>query len=245
MPVLFWGATNAPWRCSVRVIGCLALVLLMILSGCAGNRDETDASWLDYASAVSGVVSAELHRPRGSCDRSQIDALWSEAGERMGEKDLRARSGVSADEWRRLDAENEAELAALLADHGWPQPCAITRKGATGLFYVVQHHSDPQFRQEALPVLEAFANEGRIRHSELALLIDRVLTHQDLPQLYGTQYRCDRSMGRWVPMPVEEPETLAERRREMGLIAAEVERRLINDRDDGRCLRQADQADEP
>lgn len=223
----------------MRLIGCLAVCLVVILSGCAADRDETDASWLDYASAVSGVVSAELRRPRGACDRSELDPVWSEAGERMGEKDLRARSGVSSDEWRRLDAENVAELAVLLANHGWPEPCAITRKGATGLFYVLQHHSDPQFRQEALPVFEAFASEGRIRRAELALLIDRVLTHQDLPQRYGTQYRCDRSMGLWVPLPVEEQETLAERRREMGLIAAEVERRLINDRDDGRCLREA------
>lgn len=228
----------------MRVIGCLTISLSVILSGCAADRDEADASWTDYASAISGVVGAELRRPRGACDRSELDPVWSEAGERMGEKDLRARSGVSADEWRRLDAENVAELAALLDAHDWPEPCAISRKAATGLFYVVQHHSDPQFRQEALPVLEAFANEGRIRHSELALLIDRVLRDQALPQRYGTQYQCDRSTGRWVSAPVEQPETLAERRRSMGLIESEVEFRLINDRDDGRCLREADQPQE-
>ena len=227
------------------MIGSLAISLSLIVVGCSADPDRVDARWTDYASAISGVLSAELRRPRGFCDRSQLDPLWSEAGERMGEKDQRARSGVSADEWRRLDSENVAELAVLLADQGWPEPCAITRKGATGLFYVVQHHSDPQFRQEALPVFEAFANQGRIRRSELALLIDRVLTHQDLPQRYGTQYRCDRRSGRWVPVQIEEPETLAERRREMGLIAAEVELRLINDRDDGRCLSEGDRPLEP
>ena len=155
----------------------------------------------------------------------------------MGEKDQHARSGVSDEEWIRLDAENRAELASLLETRGWPEPCALTGPAATGLLLVVQHHRDPAMREDALPHLEAMADAGRVRLDELALVIDRILVNQDRPQRYGTQYGCNRATGRYERGETEEPDTLAERRRSMGLMPAEVELRLINARNNahGRC----------
>jgi hypothetical protein len=182
-------------------------------------------------------MRTEIGRPGGDCQRADLHEAWTEAAERMGEKDLRARNGVSAEEWRRLDAENRAELAAVLEAHGWPQPCMLSRPAATGLFYVIQHHTDPQMRRDGLPVLEAMARQGRVRSSEVAMLVDRVLTDQDLPQRYGTQYVCNRQTGRYRRIETEDPQRLAQRRRDMGLIAHDVELRLINARDaeDQRC----------
>lgn len=212
----------------------LAIGSALVLTACS-NAEPDEARWTDYAAAVGGLIRAELSRPSNDCRREDVDPVWSEAAERMNEKDQRARSGVSDEEWRRLDAENAAELASLLDTRGWPGPCALTRAGALGLFYVVQHHRDAALRQEALPYLEAMAEAGRLRRSDLALLVDRVLTDQDLPQRFGTQYRCDRTMGRYVRMETEDPSQLDARRRSMTLMPADGELRLVNARDDGRC----------
>ena len=212
----------------------LAISSALVLTACS-NAEPQEARWTDYAAAVAGLVRAELARPPNECRRDDIDPVWSAAAERMNEKDRRARSGVSAEEWRRLDAENAAELASLLDTRGWPDPCALTRAGALGVFYVVQHHRDAALRQEALPYLEAMAEAGRLRRSDLALLVDRVLTDQDRPQRFGTQYHCDRTTGRYVRMETEDPSQLDARRRSMTLMAADIELRLVNAPDDGRC----------
>ena len=206
----------------------------VILTACS-NADPDEARWTDYAAAVGGLIRAELSRPPNDCRRDDIDPVWNAAAERMNAKDQRARSGVSNEDWRRLDVENAAELASLLDSRGWPEPCAVSRAGALGLFYVVQHHSDAGLRQEALPHLQALADAGRLRRSDLALLTDRVLTGQDRPQRFGTQYQCDRRVGRYVRMETEDPAELDERRRAMSLTPADVELRLVNAGDDGRC----------
>lgn len=212
----------------------LAISSALVLTACS-NAEPEEARWTDYAAAVGGLIRAELSRPPNDCRRADIDPVWSEAAERMGERDQHARSGVTAEDWLSLDAQNEAELADLLEARGWPEPCALSRAAAVGLFYVVQHHSDAVLRRQALPHLEAMAEAGRLRRSDLALLVDRVLTGQDLPQRFGTQYRCDRTTGRYVRMETEHPSQLDARRRSMTLVAADVELRLVNAGDDGRC----------
>jgi hypothetical protein len=214
-----------------------AAVTAAFLAPACSDAEPQEARWTDYVSAVATAVRAEISRPGGECERADLHAVWTEAAERMGEKDLLARSGVSAEEWRQLDVENRAELTSLLEDYGWPQPCMLSRPAATGLFYVVQHHTDPQIRRDGLPVLEAMARQGRVRSSEVAMLVDRVLTDQDMPQRYGTQYACDQQAGRYRRIETEAPEGLAQRRRDMGLIAHDVELRLINARnsEDRRC----------
>ena len=215
----------------------LAISSALVLTACS-NAEPDEARWTDYAAAVGGLIRAELSRPSNDCRRDDIDPVWTEAAERMNAKDQRARSGVSDEEWRRLDAENAAELASLLETRGWPEPCALSRAGALGLFYVVQHHRDAELRRQALPHLEAMAEAGRLRRSDLALLIDRVLTGQGLPQRFGTQYRCDRTIGRYVRIETEAPAQLDRRRRSMALMRADVELRLVNARNDGRCTAQ-------
>lgn len=199
------------------------------LAACSGGEPD-EVRWTDYAAVVGGLVRAELSKPRGVCRGADIDPVWSEAAARMGDKDQHARSGVSNEEWIRLDAENRAELSELLAARGWPEPCALTSEAATGLLYVVQHHTDPAVRREALPHFEAMARTGRLRRDELALVIDRILVNQDRPQRFGTQYGCNGETGLYERGETEDPAGLDARRRAMGLMPGDVELRLINAR---------------
>lgn len=217
----------------------VASLAAILLTACNSGANERPASagptWTDYVGAVGSAVRAELRRPSADCQRSERNATWIEAAERMGERDRLARSGeVSNERWRELDAENRSELAALLDTQGWPDPCALTRSAASQLFYVVQHHSDPQVRAEALPLFENMARQGQVRGSEVAMLIDRTLTDQGSPQRFGTQYQCRD--GLWVRMETEAPDELEARRTAIGLIPGDMEARLINrERETNRC----------
>jgi len=65
-------------------------------------------------------------------------------------------------------------------------------------------------------MLEAFlAHPGSIQQSSLALLTDRVKINQGMLQVYGSQLECRD--GAYRPKPVENPETLDERRASVGL----------------------------
>jgi hypothetical protein len=220
-----------------RILASLSGLVLAACGSAAPDREaEAGPAWTDYVAAVGYAARAELSRPSNECRRDQRDPEWIEAAERMGERDQLARSGdVSDQRWRELDAENEAELAALLEEKGWPEPCRLTRAAARGLFFVVQHHGDAALRREALPHLEAMALAGQLTRSDFALLVDRVLTHQDLPQRYGTQYVCRD--GAYQRVETEDPDHLDQRRREMNLMPADMEQRLINrDRPLNRCM---------
>lgn len=217
----------------------MACSVTLVISACgSADREVPPAagpSWTDYVGAIGSAMRAELRRPSSNCHRSEHDPVWIEAAERMGERDRLARSGeVSDQRWRELDAENRSELAELIENHGWPEPCQLTRSAASALFYVVQHHRDDQIRQQALPLFEDMAREGQVRGSEVAMLVDRSLTDQGAAQRFGTQYRCQD--GIWVRMPTEALETLDARREAMGLIPADIEARMVNrDPEDSRC----------
>lgn len=206
-------------------------VIAAFLGGCSSNPDETEAQsgprWADWAAAVGNAARAELSRPANDCQRENRDPAWVDAGDAMNERDQRARSGrVSAEEWRDLDRQNREDLAALVSERGWPVPCDLTRSAARGVFYVVQHHNDPERRREALPYLEAMAEQGQITRSDFALLVDRVLLQSGAPQRFGTQYICRD--GVYVRNMTADLDGLDERRTSMDLMPAAMELRLVN-----------------
>jgi hypothetical protein len=78
-----------------------------------------------------------------------------------------------------------------------------------------------------MPVLERLAERGEVPRNDAALLIDRVLMHDSLPQRYGTQFQMVD--GRLVLYEVQDEVLLEERRKSMGLPPLEEYMRLMED----------------
>lgn len=72
--------------------------------------------------------------------------------------------------------------------------------------------SDLQARQR----MRAAAAQGEITPSRLALAIDRDLSNDKLPQLYGSQFQTG-SDGKSVAFPIADPQHLEQRRASMGM----------------------------
>ena len=117
---------------------------------------------------------------------------------------------------RQIDADNLARIEAIIEARGWPGENVAGVEGARTVFLVVQH-APLETQERYLPLLETVVLAGEAEPWQLAMLTDRVLVRQGLPQRYGTQYRIDPETGEEVYEPIEDPEKLAERRAAIGL----------------------------
>jgi hypothetical protein len=117
------------------------------------------------------------------------------------------------------DSVRSVRLRAIIEEYGWPDSARVGREAAGAAFLILQHSPVDEFQEQMLPVIEELAARGGVPGSDAAMLVDRVLMRQDLPQRYGTQFKMIE--GRLVLHPVEDEGQLEERRREMGLPSME------------------------
>jgi hypothetical protein len=178
---------------------------LMLLAGCSGG---------DAPASRSPAANREPAIP---------DSIRQEL-ERLGAEDQEVREGFQAERMQdtvfvktmmRGDSARTIRLQAIIEQYGWPDSLRVGRAAAEGAFLILQHSPVHEFQKRMVPVIEKRALEGRLRRSEAALLIDRVLMHEGLPQRYGTQFTLKQ--GRMVLHPVEEEAGLEQRRKSMQL----------------------------
>lgn len=142
----------------------------------------------------------------------------------MGHDDQHVREGIDvqtlSDSVRlarmaAVDSVNTARLAEIVREHGWPGKSRFGDEASHAAFLIVQHSTSPEFQKSMLELLRAAAATGEAEKSDVAMLTDHVLTNEDEPQRYGTQFRI--LDGRLVAYPIDDPAGLAARRAAMGL----------------------------
>jgi hypothetical protein len=155
---------------------------------------------------------------------------------RLGAEDQRLRQGLTPDkmqdtlllqEMLRGDSARTARLQHIIEGYGWPDSSRVGSDAASAAFLILQHSPIHEFQEKMMPVLERLAERGDVPRDDAAMLIDRVLMHDNLPQRYGTQFQMVD--GRLVLYQVEDEALLEERRRSMGLPPLEQYMRLLED----------------
>jgi hypothetical protein len=134
------------------------------------------------------------------------------------------------------DSIRAVRLRMIVEEYGWPDSVQAGPEAAGAAFLLLQHSPEHEFQKEMLPVIEEHAKRGLVPAQQAALLIDRVLMHEDLPQRYGTQFKMVD--GQLVLHPVENEDGLEGRRRAMGLPSMEEYMRLVEDMYDAPIARQ-------
>lgn len=113
---------------------------------------------------------------------------------------------------------NAASLREVVAVIGWPVPSQGGDEGAAAAWLVLQHAiGDPEFQRAMLPVLWECASRGEIPAVQAAYLEDRVRAFEGRPQRFGTQWDWDQHGELSLTPPVEDPDTVDDRRAEVGL----------------------------
>lgn len=117
-------------------------------------------------------------------------------------------------EMRQTDSCNLAEIKDILTKHGWVGKRTVGN--ACNAIWIVIQHSDIDTQKWALPMLKSAADSGDISRASIAMLEDRILVNENLPQIYGTQFSWGEK-GELILYPLENPEQVDELRKSIGL----------------------------
>lgn len=145
---------------------------------------------------------------------------------RMRREDLELRAELArdgslfdgyADRMAELHRRHNTRLDAILAEHGWPGRSVVGEDGAAAGWLLVQHAIlDPPLMRRALVLLARAVDLGEAEPAHFAYLVDRIRTLEGRLQIYGTSHDWDAD-GRLMPLPIEDPAGVDERRRAAGL----------------------------
>jgi hypothetical protein len=113
---------------------------------------------------------------------------------------------------------NAQRLREIVEAIGWPTAALVGAEASEAAWLVLQHAiGEPALQRGMLPVIWEHARRGELPQWQAAMLEDRVRAFEARAQRYGTQMDWDEH-GRLVTWPeVEEPQTVDERRAEVGL----------------------------
>lgn len=142
--------------------------------------------------------------------RQQMEAVQQQSGGDSKDMKQLLRS------MKQADSLNLVKVAAILETYGWPGAEVIGSSANTTLFMVIQH-SDLAQQDRYLPLMQKAVKEGKASASQLALLEDRVALLHHRKQRYGSQVKWDMKSNEYSLLPLEDPEHVDERRKEVGL----------------------------
>lgn len=143
---------------------------------------------------------------------------------RMGRLDQEVRQGLTPASMQdstwvqamaRTDSVHTERLKEIVESYGWPDANRVGDDAARSAFLILQHGPDYEFKRAMLPVLEQAGVRGELPLQDVALLTDRILMHDGLPQRYGSQLSVED--GRLVVHPIEDERQVNARRFAMGL----------------------------
>jgi len=121
-----------------------------------------------------------------------------------------------------VDVRNTERMKGIISEIGWPTKSKVGEWPSYNAWLLVQHAMhDIDFMRHCLELMRAAPSED-IDPANIAMLEDRLNTHDGLPQKYGTQYNPNGER-----FEVEDMQKLEELRRSVGLpsIAEEEEDR--------------------
>lgn len=144
----------------------------------------------------------------------------------LARRDAETRERLAADgslfrgyhpEMQAVHEENATILERVIQERGWPTAAMGGEDGAEVAWLIVQHAIGlPEFQRTCLNLLEEAAAAGSIPPWQPAFLLDRILTFEGKPQVYGTSFDWDEE-GLMSPRPITDPASVDDRRAAVGL----------------------------
>lgn len=113
---------------------------------------------------------------------------------------------------------NAEQLRTIIQEVGWPGRKHVGDEGAEAAWIIVQHSiGEPEFMRRAFRLLTAAVERGDVPAWQVAHLEDRICALEGRRQRFGTQFDWNEE-SQLVPWPpVEDPETVDDRRAAVSL----------------------------
>jgi len=117
--------------------------------------------------------------------------------------------------------DNAARMAVIMEEYGWPGNHLVGKEGAWEAWLIAQHAiGNPPFMRHCLSLLKQAAASIGVMPWRAAFLEDRIRMYEGKPQIYGTQFQPNQN-GQFEPYPIENPESVNDRRLAVGLNSIE------------------------
>ncbi len=126
------------------------------------------------------------------------------------------------------DEENRNRLKAIIVQYGFPTKPMVGSEAMHGIFLIIQHaDKDREWQKSQLANIEIAAMNGDVDGQSYAYLYDRIKIGAGEKQLYGTQFTSvDPQTNQIQLAPIDDPDNLDERRRQMGMMPIDAYKRL-------------------
>ncbi len=116
----------------------------------------------------------------------------------------------------RKDSINVIKVMKILDEKGWVGADVVGSQANQTLYLVIQH-ADLKYQQKYLPMMREAVKKGNAKSRNLAYLEDRVALAQGGKQIYGSQIWTHPVTKKNFIAPLEDPDNVDKRRREVGL----------------------------
>lgn len=145
----------------------------------------------------------------------------------MAENDLSVREELLTDgslsnhhyhpHMKMVHKKNAARLSIIIEQYGWPGISLVGEEGAWAAWLIAQHAiGNPPFMRQCLSLLKQAALNNDVIPWQVAMLEDRIRMFEGKPQIYGTQFQPGNT-GELNPYPIENPDSVNQRRLAVGL----------------------------
>ncbi len=165
-----------------------------------------------YAQSLNDInrLSEELEAV-GQKDQ-QIRSKLIEEGKKFQETGDKSRLNAIVKEKLAIDKANQAFVSRILNHIGWPK--GLTDDASYAIFLVIDH-AGLEYQKKYLDLVKSQSDIKAIAAGDYANLVDKILMKSGKRQEYGTQ--TVRFNGETHLWPVSEPDSLNQRRAEVGL----------------------------
>jgi hypothetical protein len=132
-----------------------------------------------------------------------------------------------AETLEKIDKPNTARLNEIFNQTGFPTFQSVGKEGVQAFLILLQHTPDETLRQKSRkPITKAYKRKEIPPH-DYANFVDRLLVHQNKPQIYGSNF--DFKDGKLVMSKVKDRKNLDNRRRKIGLPPIEEYAKMLKE----------------
>lgn len=120
---------------------------------------------------------------------------------------------------------NAEALRLIVHRHGWPTADQVGAPASTAALMILLHAPDLDFQLDCSDLIAQAAADGRCPALHHAYIADHCAVEQGRPQFYGTRV----NPVTFRPYTIRQPQTLDERRRDVGLGPIEEQLRALRE----------------
>ncbi len=133
---------------------------------------------------------------------------------------------------RAMHLRHANRLREILDGHGWPGIDLVGTEGAEAAWLVAQHAAavDLPLADRCVELLGAAVRAGDAPARHLAILTDAVRWQEGRPQVYGSVHVVDPKSQMVVPWPIEDADSVDDRRAAVGLPELAAHTRSLQER---------------